>query len=323
MQKLKWGILSTAAIGLKKVIPGIRKSAQNDIIAIASRNTEKAERAAGSLNISKAYDSYEKLLADPEIDAVYIPLPNHLHFPWTLKAIEAGKHVLCEKPMTLNASEAQQIHDVLNDHPEIKVMEAFMYRFHPQWIKTKELVKAGSIGKLYSINSVFSYFNDDPSNIRNKAEMGGGALMDIGCYAISLSRFLFEQEPHSIHSAMEFDDQFGVDVLTTGLLGFDDGLSTFMCSTRLHRYQRVQVFGTEGRIEIEIPFNAPPDKSTRIWLETDARREEIRFPICDQYTLQAEAFAQAIFKNCEVPIPLSDTIANMKVIDQIHEQHNR
>ncbi len=320
MSKLKWGILSTADIGLKKVVPGIRKSELNEVIAIASRSAEKAKKAAQSSGISRSYGTYEELLGDPEIDAVYIPLPNHLHVPWTLKAIESGKHVLCEKPIGLNAAEAQQIELALKDHPEIKVMEAFMYRFHPQWIRTKELIGSGAIGKMYSINSVFSYFNNDPDNIRNKPETGGGALMDIGCYNISLSRFLYDQEPVSVHSVMEIDEQFGVDILTTGVLGFDGGLSTFMCGTRLQRYQRVQVFGTDGRIEIEIPFNAPPDKPTRIWLESDAGKEEISFPVCDQYTLQAEAFARAILNDSDVPTPLPDAIANMRVIDQIVRQ---
>jgi len=317
MDKVRWGILSTANIGVAKVIPAMQRGEHCEVTAIASRDLARARAAADSLGIPKAYGSYEELLADPEIDAVYNPMPNHLHVPWSIKALEAGKHVLCEKPIALSAAEAQTLVDAAAARPELKVMEAFMYRHHPQWRRTKELVTSGAIGELRTVQSFFSYFNDDPNNVRNIAEIGGGGLMDIGCYNLSLSRFLFDAEPDRALGIVEYDPRFNTDRLASGILDFGRGTSTFTCSTQLAGYQRVNIFGTEGRIEIEIPFNAPPDRPTRIWHQRGGTIEEITFPICDQYTIQGDLFALAVLNNTPVPTPLSDAVANMRAIEAI------
>ncbi len=317
-QKVRWGIISTAKIGVQKVIPAMQKGKNLIVTAIASRNIEKANSVADQLNIEKRYGSYEKLLADIEIDAVYIPLPNHLHVPLTLKALEAGKHVLCEKPIAMNAEEAAMLIEAAKKFPHLKVMEAFMYRFHPQWIKTKELVDTGEIGEVKTIHSFFSYHNIDPENIRNKADIGGGALMDIGCYCISFPRFIFNEEPERIISDIDFDPIMKTDRLTSALLHFASGkTSSFTCSTQLMPYQRANILGDKGQIEVEIPVNAPPDQEVRITLRTKEKTEEFKFEPVDQYTLQAEAFSEAILKDKNVPTPLTDALNNMKAIDAI------
>jgi predicted dehydrogenase len=315
--KIRWGIISTAKIGTVKVIPALQQSEFNEVTAIASRSLSKAKDAAQHLGISKTYGSYEELINDPDIDAVYNPLPNHLHVPWSIKALEAGKHVLCEKPIAMNGEEAGTLQETARKYPKLRVMEAFMYRFHPQWIKSKFLVENGNIGELKTIHSFFSYYNVDPENIRNKADIGGGGLMDIGCYCISLSRFIFDKEPARVVGIIEYDPVMRTDVLTSGLLDFSSGTSTFTCSTQLAPYQRVNIFGTEGRLEIEIPFNAPPDKSTKLWLHGRNGTEEYLFDPCNQYTLQADAFAKAIINDTPVPTKLEDAAANMKVIEGI------
>lgn len=319
MDKIRWGILSTAKIGVQKVIPALQKSRYGEVKGIASRSLQQAGTVARKLGIPGTYGSYEELLADPDIDAVYIPLPNHLHVPWSARALEAGKHVLCEKPVGLSAVEARRLIEAAAGYPHLKIMEAFMYRFHPQWQKAKELVAGGAIGELRTVNSFFSYFNDDPGNIRNNPEMGGGGLMDIGCYCVSLSRFLFEEEPRRVSGFTEHDPDFKTDRLTSGMMEFSGGTATFTCSTQLVRHQRVFALGTEGKVEIEIPFNAPPDKETRLWLTTGEETEEITFPPVDQYTLQGDAFAQAVLNNTDVPTPLTDAEANMKVIEALVE----
>jgi predicted dehydrogenase len=319
MDKVRWGIMSTAEIGAKKVIPAMQNSTHCDIQALASLSLEKAKALATKLKIPRTFGSYEELLDCAEIDAVYIPLPNHLHVPWSIKALEAGKHVLCEKPIALSALEAQKLLDTSKKHPELKIMEAFMYRHHPQWQKARQLVASGEIGALQTIQSFFSYYNTDPNNIRNMASIGGGGLMDIGCYTISLSRFIFDAEPQKVCGLMEYDPQFDVDRLTSVLLDFGKGTSTFTCSTQLAPYQRVNIFGTRGRIEIEIPFNAPPDQPCRMWCQTQDQTEEISFPICDQYTIQGDLFSKAILNDTDVPTPLEDALANMKVIDALVE----
>jgi len=317
MKKVRWGVLSSAKIGLEKVIPAMQKGEYCEITAMASQNLERGKAAATQLGIPQAYGSYEELLADDNIDAVYIPLPNHLHVPWTKKALEAGKHVLCEKPIGLNTAEAEDLLACAKKHSQLKVMEAFMYRHHPQWLKAQQLVNEGKIGNLLNIHSFFSYYNADPANIRNMAEIGGGGLMDIGCYCISLARFIFNSEPQRVLGKMEYDPEFKTDRLCSGLLDFGDQSSTFTCSTQLTSYQRVNIFGTEGRIEIEIPFNAPPDQPCRIWHQQDEKLEEITFELCDQYTIQGDLFSQAILNKTEVPTPLVDSVKNMRVLDAV------
>ncbi len=317
MAKLRWGIVSTANIGVAKVIPAMQQGEYCDIVAIASRDQAKATETAQKLGIPKAYGSYEELFADPDIDAIYNPLPNHLHVPVTLQALAAGKHVLCEKPIALDANEAQHLVDAAAQYPHLKLMEAFMYRHHPQWRRAKAIVDAGGIGKLRTINSVFSYFLTDPGNVRNQADIGGGGLMDIGCYNISLSRFIFGAEPQKVCGLMEYDPALNVDRLSSGMMQFAGGTATFTCSTQLSPYQRVNIFGTEGRIEIEIPFNAPPDRPTKMWHTYAGRTEEIVFPVCDQYTIQGDLFSLAVMNDTPVPTPITDAVANMRVIDAI------
>jgi predicted dehydrogenase len=319
--KVRWGILSTASIGVRKVIPGMQKGELCDIAAIASRDLRKAEETAQLLRIEKAYGSYEELLADPQIDAIYNPLPNQMHVPWSIKAAEAGKHVLCEKPVSLTVAEARTLLEVQR-RTGVKIGEAFMVRTHPQWLRAREIVASGRIGDLRSIQGFFSYFNTDPQNIRNIPEAGGGALMDIGCYPINISRFLFAEEPVRVFGVAERDPAMKIDRLTSGILDFPSGQSIFTCSTQLVPYQRIQVFGTKGRIEIEIPFNAPPDRKCRIMIDDgrDVFGDGIAtedLPVCDQYTIQGDAFSRAILEGTEVPVPISDAVKNMAVIEAI------
>jgi len=318
--KVRWGVLGAAKIALTKVIPAMQRSPWCEIAAIASRDLAKAKAAATELNIPQAYGSYDELIADTSIEAIYNPLPNHLHVSWTEKAAEAGKHVLCEKPIALNASEARTLIDVRN-RTGVRIQEAFMVRTHPQWLETQRLIHSGRIGELRSITCFFSYFNPDPNNIRNQLEIGGGALMDIGCYPITISRFMFETEPRRVLGFIE-RDATGTDTLTSAVLDFPNGRSTFTCSTRLAPYQRMIFVGTEGRIEVVIPFNAPNDRPTRIVFDdgndlTGESAETVEFPICDQYEIQGSLFSQAIRENRAQPIPLEDAINNMAVIDAV------
>lgn len=317
MSKIRWGILSTAKIGVDKVIPAMQRGRYCDVVAIASRDRERAAAVAKKLGIARSYGSYEELLADPQIDAIYNPLPNHLHVSWSIKALEAGKHVLCEKPIALTAAEGQQLVDAGRRFPQLKLMEAFMYRHHPQWQLARRLVAEGQIGELRTIQTFFSYFNDDPGNIRNQADIGGGALADIGCYPISVSRFIYAAEPKRAFGLIEYDPRFGTDRLTSAVLDFGSGTSTFTCATQLVPYQRVNIYGTTGRVEIEIPFNSPPDRPCRIWHQRGNEVQEITLEVCDQYTLQGDAFSQAILNNTAVPTPIDDAVSNMRVIEAI------
>jgi len=317
MSKIRWGVLGVAKIAVEKVIPAMQRCELSEVVAIASRDAEKAQAAAARLGLPTAYGSYEALLADPAIDAVYVPLPNHLHVPWSINALRAGKHVLCEKPIGLSVDEAKALLEESQRHPKLKVMEAFMYRGHPQWVRTRQIVQEGAIGQLRAISSFFSYFNRDPNNVRNQPGIGGGGLMDIGCYPISLSRFLFDAEPIAVQGTVENDPDFAIDRLTSGILEFEGGISIFGCSTQLVPYQRVQVLGTEGRIEIEIPFNAPPDRPCRIWYDRGTTIEEILLETADQYTIQGDRFAAAVLNDTPVPTPLEDAVANMQVIEAI------
>lgn len=322
MQKVKWGVLSTAKIGTVKVIPGMQGGRLCDIVAICSRDKSKAEEAAKKLGIPKAYGSYEEMLADPEIEAVYNPLPNHLHVPWSVKAAEAGKHVLCEKPLALTAAEAQTLIGA-RDRTGKLIQEAFMVRFHPQWLRAREIVRSGGIGELRAIQGFFSYYNADPANIRNRADIGGGGVYDIGCYPIVGSRFLFEAEPTRAVALVERDPAMKTDRLASAILDYPGGQASFMCSTQLAPYQRMQIFGTKGRIEIQIPFNAPPDKPCRIFVDDGAglgdttAREEV-FPAADQYQLQGDAFSRAIRTGEPLEFPLEDAVCNMKVLDAVY-----
>jgi predicted dehydrogenase len=295
----------------------MQKGAYSEITAIASRDKKKAEEAARKLGIPKAYGSYEELLQDREIEAIYNPLPNHLHVPWSIKAAEAGKHVLCEKPISLTVAEAKAL-AAARDRAGVKIGEAFMVKTHPQWLRTQEIIRSGGIGKLRTAMCVFSYFNRDPANVRHKVEWGGGGLMDIGCYPITMSRFIFAEEPIRVAGVLERDPDFGTDRLASAILEFPSGQSIFTCSTQSAYFQRMHFLGTSGRVEVEIPWNAPNDRPCRIFFGDvmgAAKVEE--FPVVDQYTIQGDEFSRAIRGERDVPVPLEDAIKNMAVIEAI------
>lgn len=321
IKKVKWGVLSTASIGIRKVIPAMQRGQWSEVAAISSRDGKKAEAVARKLQIPKAYWSYEDLLADPEIEAIYNPLPNHLHVPWSIKAAQAGKHVLCEKPIGLNVADAKALLEARNRF-EVKIGEAFMVRTHPQWLRVRELIQSGRIGDLRVITGAFSYFNRDPANVRNVVDWGGGGLLDIGCYPVTMSRFIFGEEPTRVIGLLERDPEFNTDRLASAILEYPSGQATFTCSMQLVPYQRMQFFGTKGRIEIEIPFNAPNDRPCRIFID-DGRDvfgagitvESV--PTCDQYTIQGDIFSRAIRGDGDVPVSLEDSVRNMAVIDAI------
>jgi predicted dehydrogenase len=316
---VKWGVLGVAKIATEKVIPAMRRGERTAIHAIASRDGARAREAAAALGIPKAYGSYEELLADPEIEAIYNPLPNELHVPWTEKALAAGKHVLCEKPIALDAEEARRL-ITARDASGKMVAEAFMVRFHPQWRRAREIVRSGAIGDIGAVQTLFAYRLLDPDNIRNKPP-GGGGLYDIGCYAILTARYIFGAEPIRVAAAFDVDPRFGTDRLASALVEFPGGRHlTFSAGTQLAGHQRVTIAGSAGRIEVQIPFNAPIDRPTRISVDSGAdlvgsgaRIEE--FATCDQYTLQGDAFSRAVRGEGPLDYPLEDAIANMKVID--------
>jgi predicted dehydrogenase len=320
MSKVRWGVIGNAKIGWEKVLPAMLNCEHAEMYALASRNPAKAQPIADKFGFTKLYDSYEGLLADPQVEAVYIPLPNHEHVSWTLKAAAAGKHVLCEKPMGLNAQEVEQLRAVGD---KVQIMEAFMVRFHPQWLRVRERVRSGEIGNVVAIQAFFSYFNRDGNNIRNQADIGGGALFDIGCYPIVISRFLLEREPVRALALVDRDPQFQTDRLVSALVDYGQGQRLdFTVSTQCVPYQRVQVIGSKGRIEVQIPFNAPLGGPSRIFsndgsqLDDNATRVEV-IPSCDMYTLEVDAFSRAIRDGQALPWGVEDAIAQMRVIDAL------
>jgi predicted dehydrogenase len=319
---VRWGVLSTANIALTKMIPGMGRAANVEVLGIASRDVDRARTVAAELGIPRAYGSYEDLLEDPDIDAVYIPVPNHLHARWTIEAARHGKHVLCEKPLAMTAAEARTMVDACRD-AGVLLMEAFMYRLHPSWVAVRELVTSGRIGRLRAVDSWFSYFNDDPANIRNIRDAGGGALFDIGSYSVNLSRMLFDGEPDAVRSIVIRDPASGVDVLTSGLLRFGQDLATFTCSTRTEPNQRVDVYGDLGRISIGIPFNIPPDRPTFVSIvaggdpPTDPATQLLEFATTDAYAAEVEQFSAVIIGGHPVPTPAEDAVANLVVIEAL------
>jgi predicted dehydrogenase len=318
---VRWGILGTAKIAVEKVIPGMRASSLAQVVAIASRDIAKARAAAKDLGIPRAFGSYQELIDDPDIEAIYNPLPNHLHVPWSIRAAEQGKHVLCEKPIALTAREALQLLEV-RDRTGVQIGEAFMVRTHPQWLKVKEIVASGRIGELRLIAGHFSYYRRDPSDIRSRVEWGGGALMDVGCYPITISRWLFGAEPTEVVGLIERDPDMHVDRLTSGLLRFESGQATFSCSTQLVPHQAMQIFGTKGRISVAIPFNPPAADECRIIVDDGSDlagggTQTITFPAVDQYAVQADRFSEAIRGLGSVPVSLEDSVGNMRVIDAL------
>jgi len=318
--EIVWGILGTAKINDKVVVP-MHNAPKCRVKGIASRSHEKAREAAARYGLAVAYDGYEALLADPEIDAVYIPLPNHLHVEWTIRSVEAGKHVLCEKPIGLDVQQVERL-IAARDSSGRYIQEAFMVRTHPQWLKVRSLIDAGAIGELRAVTGAFTYHNTNADNIRNKRELGGGGLLDIGCYPITTSRFVLGREPRRVVALIEQDPVFDVDRLGSALMDFDGVQASFFYSTQTYPYQRMQFHGTKGRIEVEIPFNAPTDRPARLLLsehtsEGAATERWLELPVCDQYGVAAAAFAQAILSASAQPIALEDARANMRVIDAV------
>jgi len=319
--RVKWGVLGVADIAVRLVIPAMRRGQLSHVMAIASRDLEKARAAAASLGIERAYGSYDELLADPDVEAVYNPLPNHLHVPWSIRAADAGKHVLCEKPIALSAAEARELQAAATRNGVI-VAEAFMVRAHPQWLRVYDLVQTGRIGDLRLIVGHFSYYRRDPNDIRNRVDWGGGALMDIGCYPITIARWMFGAEPAEVLAQIEHDPDMQIDRLVSGLMRFDRGQASFTCAGQLVPYQRMHIFGTHGRIEVQIPFNAPNDRPTRIFVDdgrnlTGDSAETIELPAADQYLLQGERFSEAVRGIGTVPSSIENAINNMAVIDAL------
>lgn len=319
MRTVRWGILGVSKFAMSKVVPAMKNCLIAKVEAIASRDLARAEDAADAAGIPKAYDSYEAMLADPELDVIYNPLPNHLHVPWSVRAADARKHVLCEKPIALRASELDEL-IAARDRNEVHIAEAFMIRTHPQWLTVVEKIRGGAIGELRSVQIAFSYFNRDGNNIRNRPDVGGGALYDIGCYGVNVSRLVFGAEPRRVISLFDRDPEFGVDRLFSAILDFEKGQASFVCGTQQVPYQRVQIFGTTGRIEIEIPFNAIPNERMRFRVDDgkdlhgkNAQVEEV--PACDQYTIQADVFSRAVLGEGKVAVSLEDARNNMAVID--------
>lgn len=318
--KVRWGIISTANIGVRKVIPAIQKSPHSEVVAIASRERSRAEAAAGRLGIPRAYSSYEDLLADPDVDAVYNPLPNHLHVDLTLAAARAGKHVLCEKPIAMNVADAERLREI---PAGILFYEAFVIRFHPQWQRLREIVRSGELGRVHAVRGIFTYHNVDPKNVRNIAEIGGGGVMDIGCYPIVGARYVFHCEPRRVVALVDRDPTFGTDRLASVIADFGEGRQlSLVCGTQSVGHQSFEVIGTQGRVELIIPFNAPLESSTALLiddgrsLDASLSRREITRPV-DQYTEQAEAFALAVLGGPPLPWGVEDAILNMRVIDAI------
>ena len=320
MEKIKWGILSSAKIGLKQVIPAIQQGELSEVIAICSRSLEKAKVAASSLGIEKAYGSYEALLQDPEVDVIYNPLPNNMHLEWTVKAMEAGKHVLCEKPIGLTVAEVEEMIRV-RDRCGVKAGEAFMVKSNPQWIETRERVRRGGVGDLRLIQGTFSYYNVDPANIRNIPDLGGGGIWDIGCYPVTISRYIFEQEPVRLVANLEFDPEMKTDRLGSVMMEFPSGQAQFAVSTQLVPYQRMHIFGTGGHLEVQIPFNAPNDRPCTVAQDRGSiLLDEItthEYPVTDQYTQMADAFSKAVQEDAEVPVTLEDALNNTRVLTAI------
>lgn len=320
MNPIRWGVLSTSSFAEEKFLPGLQKSPLIEVAAVASRNLERAGDFARRNQIPVAYGSYEDLLADPTIEVIYNPLPNDLHVAWTLRAADAGKHVMCEKPMGMTAAELDAL---LPYASKVHIAEAFMVRFHPQWTETRDLVRSGSLGRISHMHVAFGYNNTDAANIRNIVSSGGGSLYDIGCYAVVAARWFLEAEPVRVAAVCDVDPVFGTDRLTSALMDFGGGRTcTFAVSTQSVNHQRVHVFGTAGRLEITIPFNQPLDDEVTYLTHDgasvdglDATRHVVA--VNDQYTSQGEAFSRRVRNEEPTDGPLRDAMANMAIIDAI------
>lgn len=319
MKKIEWGVMGTAIIAVEQLIPAIKASKYARIGAIASRSIDKAEAVKRQFEIPKAYEGYDSLLKDSDIDAIYIPLPNHLHVSWAIKALQAGKHVLVEKPVALDASEARQLLDEAGKHPHLHVMEAFMYKFHPQWKDIKDQIIKGAIGDVKMIQSSFSFYDDQPDSIVYKKGMGGGSLMDVGCYPVSVARYLYDDEPSHVQAVMEYHPQYGVDIHASGIMEFEKGRSVFFSSIQMMEHQEVMILGTKGKIYVPLPFNPPLDEPTTYVLETDHEKVVVKIEAEDQYQNQIDVFSEAVLNRKKLPVSLADAVKNMDVIDALHQ----
>jgi predicted dehydrogenase len=331
MKPVRWGVLGVATHFILRVLMPLLKSGEVEVYGIASRSGDRAKRAAAQWGIPRSYGSYEELLADKDIEAVYVPLPNHLHAEWIKKCADAGKHVLCEKPLGLNSREVSES-VAYAQKAGVLLMEAFMYRFHPQWRRALELVRIGEIGTVRAVHTYFVYDLKDPSNIRNKLDMGGGALMDIGCYAVSVPRWLFGRQPERVLGVIERDPQFKTDIFSSAILDFGEGRSLFTVGTQTFPYQRVDIHGTGGHISVHVPFNMYPDVPPRVTVITSVGRRELELPAADQYALEFESFSRAIrgaperdeegeafrpWAGLPGPTPTQDAIENQRVLDAL------
>ncbi len=317
--KIRWGILSTANIA-RRVIPAIHASHNGEVMAVASRSLESAQAYAKEQNIPNAYGTYEELINDSNIDAIYIPLPNRLHAEWSIKCAEAGKPTLCEKPFASDAPEAQTIVDAFEKH-NVPLAEAFMYRFHPQHAKVKDIIASGGIGELVSITASFTFRLTNEANIRLSKELAGGSLMDVGCYCINLMRFMTGEEPESVTASARIGDVTGVDEVLAGTLKFPSGVvGHFESSLRAHKEHTYTLKGTEGKIVLPTSFVPEKDADTLIkhWQGDDYTEHTIS--AADHYQLMVEDFADALINNRAPRFMPSDAVRNMEVIDQMLAQ---
>jgi predicted dehydrogenase len=319
-EKINWGILGTATIALEKVIPALKQTMFSRVEAIASRNIQKSRKITKLFNIPLAYGSYEDLLSDQSITAVYIPLPNSLHVEWVIKSLQAGKHVLCEKPISHTLSDAEYLYKLSIEFPNLKLMEAFMYRFHPQWHQVHHWIQTEKIGDLEAIISHFSFFDDDPGSIVNKKDLGGGSLLDIGCYCISLSRYLFHSEPKSVFAHMEFDPRFNIERQTTAIMKFNSKyISRFTSATQQSEFQKVILLGSSGYIEMDTPFIVSAGLSSEVYIVNGKEINTVKFKPCNQYKEQFDSFSKSIINNEPVPLQLSESVANMRIIEALQK----
>lgn len=323
--RLNWGVLGTALIAKAHVIPALLDAERCNLLAIGSRSLASAEDTAEEFGVPRAYGSYDDLLADPDIDCVYIPLPNHLHAEWIMNAADAGKHILCEKPLTLTAAEADSVAAHCADRG-VLVMEAFMYRFHPAWVETKRLLAANTIGTVTDVDIWFSFRSTRPTDYRHDAASGGGALYDVGCYAIDVSRMLLGDEPERVFGTARIDPVSGVDLTFSAVLDYGNSIASFTCSMEQEPLHRVVIHGTDGWLSIADPFNCPPHHETLITIGTGGDHHphasavrSTKVPAANQYGLQATALADAVIAGGLSPGPASESVANMRILERLFD----
>ncbi|HVW58063.1 MAG TPA: Gfo/Idh/MocA family oxidoreductase [Rhizobiaceae bacterium] len=315
----RWGVLSTAKIGRDHVIPALQDAGNGVVTAIASRDAEKAKALAERFGIPHAFGSYEELLASDEVDGVYIPLPTSQHAEWAVKAADAGKHVLVEKPLALRAEDIGAV-VAARDRNGVLIAEAFMVAYHPQWIAIREMIASGAVGRLRHVQGAFSYYNTDPANMRNQMALGGGGLPDIGVYPTVATRFATGMEPKKVQATVERDPRFGTDIYASVRAEFEGFELSFYCATQMAARQSMVFHGDEGFIEVASPFNAGLYDHHRLVLHNRNHTEArvIRFPDTRQYRLEAETFARAARGEAVEVFTLEQSVLNQKVIDAIY-----